>query len=270
LSEQQLAEAAAELLESQPAMAPLYRAANEACRQARRRGAATETLIPAREAVPGRAAAIFPACGARVMAYSYSSTVFATLVTSRRRIARVICSEGRPGREGVRLARALARQGLRVCLCTDAALMDRLEEVDLIVVGADAFLPSGVVNKVGTRALALLGQTAGRPLFVVAGQRKVLPARLARFFSLPVRSGAEIARAVPGLAVENPYFDVTPYRLVRGVVTERGLTSPRDLEREMSAIAVSEALVTALERRLESRRASKVLLPQKMTCRRLR
>jgi methylthioribose-1-phosphate isomerase len=154
--------------------------------------------------------------------------------------------------EGVRLARALAREGVPVTLSSDAALMGQLEDVDLVVVGADAFVPGGFANKVGTSALARLARLAGRSFIVLADTEKILPLALAPFFRLPTRAGREIARAAPGLTVENPYFDCTPYRLVSGVVTEKGRTSIGELRREMRSIAVSTALVRALERRRSS------------------
>jgi translation initiation factor 2B subunit (eIF-2B alpha/beta/delta family) len=183
------------------------------------------------------------------MTYSWSSTVHGAIVGSRKRIARVVCSEARPGLEGLRLSRSLARRQVPVSLYTDAALMDLPESVDLVVVGADAFVPGGVVNKIGTSALARLARTAGRPFFVLAETSKVLPRALARFYRLPAGPGREIASRAPGLRVENPYFDYTPYRFVTGVLTERGQASIGQLNREMNSLRVSEALLEALGQR---------------------
>jgi translation initiation factor eIF-2B subunit delta len=158
--------------------------------------------------------------------------VLQALLASRGRLAAVLCSEGRPGGEGLRLARELARARLPVQLLTDAALFGRLEEVDLVVVGADALLSQAVVNKVGTCPLAILARQAGRPFFVLAERDKILPAGLERFFRLPARS----------------LFDRTPYRLVSGIVCEFGVLGRTELAREMRRARVSPALVRALRR----------------------
>jgi methylthioribose-1-phosphate isomerase len=41
--------------------------------------------------------------------------------------------------------------------------------------------------------------------------------------------------AAAGTAVANPAFDVTPARLVSGIVTERGVACPADLARLFEA-----------------------------------
>ncbi len=211
VGEDELAEVACTLLLSQPAMAPLYRVANAACLGAAERQPEAGSIIELGERHRLSLAPLLQKRnrrrGAKVMTYSWSSTVYSAIVDSRSKIARVFCSEARPGLEGVRLARSLARRDVSVTLVTDAALMARLQDVDLVVVGADAFIPGGFVNKVGTSALARLARLAGKPFFVVAETSKILPRSLARFYRLPLRSGQEIVRRTAGVCVENPYFD---------------------------------------------------------------
>ena len=239
---ERLAEAGVQLLSGQPAMAPLYRAVNDACLgKLELRGEARRSPIPLR--------AVLPARHARVLTYSASATVQRSLVAARAAVAEVICSEGRPGGEGVRLARALGRAGLPVRLLTDAALFGRVGEVDLILVGADALTSSGVVNKVGTSTLATLARHCRRPFYVIAGTDKILPARFAPFFGLS-RPGSPLAGTARGARAENPMFDLTPYELVRAIVTERGRLSRKELSRRMRSAEISEALLQALRRQL--------------------
>lgn len=252
VGEDELAEVACTLLLSQPAMAPLYRVANAACLEAAGRQPEAGPVIELGERHRLSLAPLLRRNrrrGADVMTYSWSSTVYGAIVDSRSKIARVFCSEARPGLEGVRLARSLARRDVSVTLVTDAALMARLQDVDLVVVGADAFIPGGFVNKVGTSALARLARLAGKPFFVVAETSKILPRSLARFYRLPLRSGQEIVRRTAGVRVENPYFDYTASRFATGVITEKGEMSTAQLNREMRLLQVSARLIEALERR---------------------
>jgi translation initiation factor 2B subunit (eIF-2B alpha/beta/delta family) len=51
-------------------------------------------------------------------------------------------------------------------------------EADLVLVGADAVTPEAVVNKAGTRLLALAARAAGVPVCVAADSGKLSPGPL--------------------------------------------------------------------------------------------
>jgi methylthioribose-1-phosphate isomerase len=107
-------------------------------------------------------------------------------------------------------------------------------EVDLMIVGADRIAANGdAANKIGTYALAVLAAAHGVPFYVAAPSST---------FDLTIEDGADIpieeraadevlvplgVRAAPaGAKAFNPAFDVTPARLIRGIVTEHGVISP--------------------------------------------
>jgi translation initiation factor 2B subunit (eIF-2B alpha/beta/delta family) len=93
--------------------------------------------------------------------------------------------------------------------------------VDAVLVGADAVLADGsVVNKAGTRALALAAAHEGVPTYVAAARDKVRPDEVVHGESgdaAAVYDGDEPVR------VACPTFDRTPAALVDGVVTEDGV-----------------------------------------------
>ncbi len=157
-----------------------------------------------------------------VLTYSRSSTVEAILAARRPR--RVIVSEGRPLLEGVALARSLAQRGLAVTLITEAQLGEAVGEAQAVLVGADALLADGsVLNKVGTRSLALLCRRAGVPFLVAAETAKLLPPSLSRSLFPEEGEAQEVAASLPsGVEVRNRYFDLTPARWVTAYLTEEG------------------------------------------------
>ncbi|MFQ5817592.1 MAG: hypothetical protein ACE5H2_06520 [Terriglobia bacterium] len=186
-----------------------------------------------------------------VLTYSYSSTVLAALLAARGKLARVVCSEGRPQLEGRRLAEKLARAGIPVVLVADAALPARVREADAVVVGADAILPGpaaggagAYVNKIGTRVLQDAARAARKPFYVLADTTKILPSRMpgyracgmARLYR-PEASGeekpaAELWRGAPrGVRVENRYFERIPLRREVRLLTERGPLTAAALRR---------------------------------------
>ncbi|SDF43921.1 NUDIX domain-containing protein [Halorientalis regularis] len=136
---------------------------------------------------------------------------------------RLLVAESRPGGEGVGVAERRAEIGDDVTLAPDAALPWLLADgdYDAALVGADTVLADGrVVNKVGTRALALATAREDVPLYVVAARDKISPD------SDPHLEPADPATVYDGdadLAVAAPLFDVTPPDLVAGLVTEDGL-----------------------------------------------
>ncbi len=113
-------------------------------------------------------------------------------------------------------------------------------QVDLVLVGTDRTTATGdVVNKIGTYLKALAARDCGVPFYVAApsssidwtmadGREVVIEERAASEVRELSGRGAAGARATvrlapEGTAVANPGFDLTPARLVTGIITERGL-----------------------------------------------
>ena len=165
--------------------------------------------------------------GRRVATFSRSGTVLDALLDGDP--SSVAVSESRPGREGVAVAEELAAAGLDVTLTTDANLPNLLENSDLVLVGADSVHPDGgVVNKVGTRALALAARASDVPVYVVCAADKVTTDP-----TTPTeQADPEALSDDQGVRVENPRFDVTPADLVTGLVTEGGIMARVDEVRE--------------------------------------
>jgi translation initiation factor 2B subunit (eIF-2B alpha/beta/delta family)/8-oxo-dGTP pyrophosphatase MutT (NUDIX family) len=165
-------------------------------------------------------------CGEHVATLSRSGTVRTALERAR---PTVLIGESRPGGEGAEVAASLAESGLDVTLTSDAALPAVLAErdVDAVVVGADAVLADGsVVNKAGTRGLALAAAHEGVPVYVAAAAAKVRPDERSAGES---GASAELYDGTAPVSVANPLFDRTPADLVTGVVTERGVLDASDV-----------------------------------------
>ena len=160
---------------------------------------------------------------------------------------RVYADETRPLLQGSRLtAWELRESGIDVTVLCDSAaasLMVR-ERIDCVIVGADRIAANGdTANKIGTYALAVLAAHHGIP-FYVAAPTSTLDLSLSTGSRIPIeeRPSREVthARGVPltraDFPVKNPSFDVTPARLIRGIVTEKGVARPpyrRSLKRMM-------------------------------------
>ena len=151
--------------------------------------------------------------------------------------------ETRPRNQGAALtAFELGAHGLPHTVIADNAgghLMQR-GEVDLVIVGADRVTRSGdVANKIGTYLKALAARDTGVP-FYVALPHSTIDWTLTDGMGVPIEErdpdevllmrgrgeDGEIHRVrivAPGSPAANPAFDLTPARLVTGLITERGI-----------------------------------------------
>jgi methylthioribose-1-phosphate isomerase len=103
--------------------------------------------------------------------------------------------------------------------------------IDFVVVGADRIAANGdFANKVGTYTVAMMAHAHNVP-FYVAAPLSTIDMATPDGASIPIeqRSAREMTHvgsiqiAPAGASVWNPAFDVTPHRLVSGIITERGI-----------------------------------------------
>ena len=180
-----------------------------------------------------------------VMVYSRSSTVEEALLSAAREGKRftVLCPEARPAMEGRILARKLAGAGIQVTAFVDAAAFSVFPTADLVLLGADALVPVGLINKVGTSGLALLAHGSGVPVYCVAGRLKMLPSA-----SLidPHREGEHLAdvwgECPKGVRVMDRYYDLTRLDAIRGFVVGGSVLSPADLRGRLRSIRLHASL----------------------------
>jgi methylthioribose-1-phosphate isomerase len=182
-------------------------------------------------------------CNAGALAtadYGTALAVFFSAHESGKRL-HVYVDETRPLLQGSRLtAWELQQRGIDATLICDsmAAQVMREARVQAVVVGADRIAANGdTANKIGTYGLALLAAAHEIP-FYVAAPLSTFDLSIASGDQIPIeqRDPNEITcsfgrRTAPeGIRVYNPAFDVTPARLIRAIVCERGLIEPVNRE----------------------------------------
>jgi methylthioribose-1-phosphate isomerase len=195
----------------------------------RKMGRAGADLLPSR-------CRILTHCNAGGLATAGLGTALAVVYEAADRgiVEMVYADETRPLLQGARLtAWELCHAGVPVTVQPDSAAAALLREggVDAVITGADRIAANGdVANKIGTYPLALAAREAGVPFYVAAPTTTLDP-------ETPDGDGIEIEQRSPSelerlgerriapreASFYNPAFDVTPWRLVRAIVTERGL-----------------------------------------------
>lgn len=153
----------------------------------------------------------------------------------------VFVDETRPLLQGARLtAWELSQRQIPLTLICDSMAAQVMKEgrVHLAIVGADRIAANGdTANKIGTYGVAVLAHAHGIP-FYVAAPSSTFDLSLASGDAIPIeqRDPAEVTRgfgrqtAPDGVTVYNPAFDVTPARLIAGIITEKGLIQPVSTE----------------------------------------
>ncbi len=156
----------------------------------------------------------------------------------------VYVDETRPRNQGAALtAFELGAHGIPHTVVVDNAGGHLMQHglVDVCIVGSDRTTAHGdVANKIGTYLKALAAHDNGVPFYAalpfstidwsladgVAGVPiEERPAREVTHVTGRTSDGrlAEVEVAAPGSPAANPAFDVTPARLVTGIITERGV-----------------------------------------------
>jgi len=226
-----LVETALELQDARPSMAVLENRLNRVMSGADRspeavHDRAIEEIGAALDADAAAASTAADRLDGPIATLSWSGTVRDALADLGEPVT---VAESRPDREGIELAESLARTGVDVTVTTDAALPAVLSdrEFGAVLVGADTILPNGdLVNKVGTRALAVAADRADVPVYVAAARDKVATDDT---FHSEEGPASAVYDGEASVAVRNPIFDLTPGDLVDGVLTEDGLLDQRGI-----------------------------------------
>ena len=164
--------------------------------------------------------------GQTLLTHSCSSTLMRLFASLRGTDCHIVVCESRPLCEGVTVVRQLSDWGQPCTLITDAQAGLYTAQADLVVVGADSLLSDGaVVNKVGTRLLALAAQRDQCPVYVVAESFKQRP-QSAGALVLEQMDVGELGHDLPAVQMANTYFDITETDLITAWVDERGVHHP--------------------------------------------
>jgi translation initiation factor 2B subunit (eIF-2B alpha/beta/delta family) len=209
-----------ELLERQPAMAPIVGLVNtvylglgggpeslaaELRRVQRRMATSAGLLAEIGAALVGEDAA--------VLTHGGSASVKGMLLraAAERRIS-VSCATSLPEGAGIELAADLAAEGLRVEVVPDDQVPEALPGVDMVIFGAAAFGPDYSLAVTGSPSIVIEAQDLGLPVYLVASVEKALPQPL-------------FDRAVVAAAATRQ-FEPVALGTLTSVVTEVGILDP--------------------------------------------
>lgn len=162
--------------------------------------------------------------GMVIYTHCHSTNVIKALIYAKKKGKNfeVYNTETRPLFQGRKTAMELAKAGIVVTNWVDSALLEAIRKTDLVLLGADAIIGLGAINKIGSGAIGELAHNHGKPLYIVADSWKFSPKNV----KIEERSFHEIWNNAPNnVRVRNPAFERVDKRYIAGVVSEYGILS---------------------------------------------
>lgn len=164
---------------------------------------------------------------------------------AQNKLAHAYATETRPYNQGARLtAFELVYEKIPATLITDsmAAFLMLEKGVDAVIVGADRVVANGdTANKIGTYQLAIAAHYHNIPFYVAAPSTSIDCTKLTgKEILIEQRPAHELTHlhgkqiSAPGISVWNPSFDITPAKLITGIITEFGVIHKTDQEFKIS------------------------------------
>jgi len=170
--------------------------------------------------------------GSQIMTHCNSNAALSIIekAYSQGKVKRVFATESRPWKQGHLTVKRLASKGIPVTLIVDSAVRSFINDMQLVIVGADTIASNGaVINKIGTAQLALCAHEARVPVMVAAETFKFSPETMeGELVEIEERDIREVVdpKEFPGVDIANPVFDATPAEYIDVIVTEKGIISP--------------------------------------------
>ncbi len=184
--------------------------------------------------------------GGHVMTYCFAETIVGMMLKECRnegKDIKLFCPETRPYFQGARLTATVCNDmGFDVTVITDGmpAFVMKKEGIDVFTTAADAICGDGhVVNKVGTCNTAIVAKYFGVPYYATGAPDGGHPT--VDTIDLELRDGEftlqamGVRTAAKGVKGYYPAFDITPPELVTGIVTDKGIYSPYELDKYIKA-----------------------------------
>ncbi len=167
-----------------------------------------------------------------IITHSYSSTVLSALLYAKKSGKRfsVICTESRPKNEGIKLAKQLGKNKIKVKLIVDSAIFSFISESDMILVGGDAVTDFGLINKIGTKGIAITAQHYKTPIYALCSTIKFLPKNYPLTLKQKKDPNEIISNKISNVTLINYYFDCTPLEFITGFITEKEILKPKEIK----------------------------------------
>jgi len=196
-----------------------------------------DKMMEARGKIASKGAERLPD-GARILVHSRSRTVLATLKEAHKMKKRLFvyvteCASNDSGRV---MKKDLDALGIPCTLVLDSAVGYIIEQVDLVLFGAEGVVESGgICNKIGTYTIAICAKMLNKPVYVLCESFKFV-----RMYPLNQKDlkdefkyHASTLKKVEDLSSVHPLVDYTNPSLITLLFTDLGILTPSAVSDEL-------------------------------------
>lgn len=194
-----------------------------------------EKLVAARGKV-AKVAANFITDGSRILTHSKSRVVFQAMkeAAAANKIFEVYVTTSAPDDSGEEMYRILTKMGVSCTLILDAAMGYIMEQVDMVMVGAEGVAESGgVINKIGTYTMAMCAKELKKPFYVLTESFKFSRIYPLNQVDLPDEFKYTASTLSKDLKKEHPLVDYTPPHYISLLFTDLGILTPSAVSDEL-------------------------------------
>ncbi len=165
-----------------------------------------------------------------IFTHCHSTNVTQALIYAKKhkKNFEVYNTETRPLYQGRKTAKELSKAKIPITTFVDSSLGIALskkqgtKKVDIVLLGADALLKKGIINKIGSEVIAKIAKLEKIPVYIIADSWK--------FSKKPVpienRDLNEVWDKAPkNIKIKNPAFEFVDKKFITKIVTEFGVLS---------------------------------------------
>ncbi|XP_063893830.1 translation initiation factor eIF2B subunit alpha [Helicoverpa armigera] len=195
------------------------------------------TLLEARSKVV-KESMPFITDGCSILTHSRSRVVLQAMLEAAKANKRfkVYVTMSSPDNSGALMHKQLVAAGIDATLILDAAMGYIMEQVDMVMIGAEGVTESGgIINKIGTYSLGMAALDLRKPVYVLAESFKFsriyplnqrdLPNEF-KYLSSVLKSGKD-------LTTQHPLVDYTPPLYITLLFTDIGMLTPSAVSDEL-------------------------------------
>ncbi len=160
----------------------------------------------------------------KILTYSNSTVVKSLFLKAleRNRKFEVFCVKSDPPNEGVSLAEEIVDLDIKTSLVADSQAGTVMDDMNLVLVGADRVFETGFVNKSGTLAICLLAKHFNIPVYLAVETSKILK-ESERLIKKTEVDSSEIYSGDKDIEIFNSYYEKIPLDLVDKIISEEGV-----------------------------------------------
>ena len=164
-----------------------------------------------------------------IFTHCHSSSVVQALIYAKKKGKKfeVYNTETRPLYQGRKTLQELKKAKIKVTMFVDSAASIALtksqetKKADLFLLGADAILKKGVINKVGSGMFAQIAKSNKIPIYILGDSWKYFPKEI----KMETRNFKEVWKTSKNIKIKNPAFELINKKLITKIISELGIMS---------------------------------------------